>query len=139
MLAAVSGFYPRNGTQTCDGVPLDEYVRATFAVEPRALPPFRRARYDVHVESLPSGNVYSLVFDRSTVVGREDAVLHQAEVEYVHSRTLEDPDVGTMLTELEAVAQWVRRLLASERVAFTEGYYSKLSFLRDTLDRGGAS
>ena len=41
-----------------------------------------------------------------------------------------------MFEELEVVLAWTRPLLSDRAVAAEEGYYSKLSFLRDVVADG---
>jgi hypothetical protein len=49
---------------------------------------YRRVRYNVMLESLVTGHVFSIMYDRCTAAERGVSPLEQAEVEYVRSRTL---------------------------------------------------
>ncbi|HEU4321623.1 MAG TPA: hypothetical protein VFS21_00605 [Roseiflexaceae bacterium] len=71
---------------------LDEYLREHFpSIVYRQLPHFRRIRYDVDIESLVTGNIYSVMFDRSTVRDQEYPPLVQCEVEYLQTRSCYPP------------------------------------------------
>lgn len=97
----------------------------------RKLPALRRVRYDVNFESLASGHVYGIFFDVVSVVGAPHVAMSQCEVEYLRSRRLLPGDEQEIYDELEDILAWTRALLADAGVEFKEGYYSKLSFLRD--------
>jgi hypothetical protein len=113
--------------------PLLDFVRGRYGVEARALPAFRRTRYDVNFESQKSGHVYGIFFDINVIVDLEAAPLAQCEVEYLRSRTLVPPDSGLVMPELVAVTAWVRAELDRRGVRYEQGFYSKLSFLKDAV------
>ena len=108
----------------------EDWIAQSLGVVATRLPALRRVRYDVNLESLVSGHVYGIFFDRCTVEGH-DAVLQQCEVEYLRSRCLGEPDEASMWTEFETVLQFVRELLTEHQLPWEEGYTSKLTFLRD--------
>jgi len=112
-------------------VPFDEFIRDEYGLEPHRLPGFRRVRYDVNFESVRSGHVYGIFFDHCLIIGAEQIVLSQCEIEYLRSRVRLEPDESIILDELEAITAWVRAFLDEKGIAYTQGFYSKLSFLRD--------
>lgn len=119
--------------QTIDN--FDAYVRDVLEVVAESFAPFRRVRYDVNFESQVTGHVYGIFFDSCTIIDVPDLELVQCEVEYLRSRTLIEPREDLVLNELEQIVSWVRDLLVQSQVDFQEGYYSKLSFLRDARAR----
>jgi hypothetical protein len=117
------------------GQPLDSYVRDVLGLTARPLPPFRRIRYDVLLESTTTGSHYCILFDRCTLHDAPDETLTQCEIEYVRSRRVLPLDPGHVLEEFAALTAWCGTLLAAHGIAATAGYYSKLSFLRDVIRR----
>ncbi len=97
------------------------------------MPPFRRVRYDVNLESIASGHLYAALFDRVTLLARPDLALVQCELEYRRSRTVLPPDEPAVLAELDRLGDWLETFLAKRGLATDRGSYSKLSFLRDTV------
>lgn len=95
----------------------------------RELPHYRRKRFDINLESLETGNVYGIFMDLCRPLGDEKHALFQCEVEYIRSRVMA-PIAGVM-EDYETVCQFTKQFLLSEGVSFEEGYYSKLSYLRD--------
>jgi hypothetical protein len=97
---------------------------------------FRRFRYDISCESRKTGHVFAIMFDRSTPIGphgkplRGVVNLTQCEIEYMYSRTLSPIDGAIIFGELEEVIAWVRALLVSRGITFTENDESKLTYLR---------
>jgi hypothetical protein len=67
----------------------------------------------------------------------DDAVLVQAEVEYVRSRVLRDSAPSQILRQLSQLATWTRGLLASLGIAPGEDHLSKLTWLRQHRHRAG--
>jgi hypothetical protein len=97
------------------------------------LPPFKRFRYDLQVESLRTGNVYGVFLDQVSLLEAPDKVLNQVEIEYRRSRSLAMPTERGVLDEMETVVDWAEAFLTSRSVAYKRGFYSKLSFLRDVV------
>ncbi|NTV30438.1 hypothetical protein HGA91_00460 [candidate division WWE3 bacterium] len=91
--------------------------------------PFRRRRYDVNLESLNTGNIYSVMFDHSYLLNDRAYTLTQCEIEYLKSRTV--LPLQTVTEELEKVYAVTKDLLRSAGISIEETYYSKLSFLND--------
>jgi hypothetical protein len=94
-------------------------------------PPFHRYRFDVNLESASTGNWFSIVCDRSALVGREDVQLRQVEIEYCGTRGILGAEETSVRKQLDVVTTWVGRALALHQVPAELGHYSKLSFLRD--------
>ena len=112
---------------------LERYVAEELRLNARRLPSFRRVRYDVNFESLATGHVYGVFFDRCWLRDRPDVVLSQCELEYLRSRTVLPPDEAAVLVELDEIARWLERFLRAQGLPAERGFYSKLSFLRDTV------
>jgi hypothetical protein len=93
------------------------------------LSPFRRKRYDANIESLDTGNLYSIMFDRCVLMDRPEIQLVQCEIEYLKTRSAQP--TRKVLSELELVYKYVRGELAKLGIPATPTFYSKLSFLKD--------
>ncbi|TCC16492.1 hypothetical protein [Kribbella speibonae] len=91
---------------------------------------YRRVRYNVLLESLASGHVFSIMLDRCTDRAELVDPLHQVEVEYVRTRTLRPVDLSLLRSEYEQLVAFTREFLASHGVASLEDHRSKLSWLR---------
>lgn len=117
----------------------DTYLRGTLGLTSvERMPAFRRIRYDLNFESLRTGHVYGIFFDRSVTVEGPTAELVQCELEYIRTRSILPPDESEVLRELDEVAYRLEAFLAAEGLPAERGVYSKLSFLRDVV-RGGTS
>lgn len=91
---------------------------------------YRRVRYNVMLESLGTGHVFSIMFDECSADDAGD-VLHQVEVEYIRSRTLARTSAyAEVMTEFESLNMWTRLFLEAHDVAFVEDHLSKLSWLK---------
>jgi hypothetical protein len=99
----------------------------------RAMPPFRRVRYDVQCESMRTGHIYGIFFDHCRLLDAPDVVLSQCEVEYLRSRNVLDHEEGEVVAEMDRVDAWVRGFLADRGWAKERSFYSKRSFLRDVV------
>lgn len=110
---------------------VEDYVRSTLGLQVRALPWFRRVRYDVNLESTRTGGCFCILFDRCTLLEEPHQALVQCELEYTRSRTLHPPAEHDVLSDLEAIAGWLDTFLAQHELGVQRGTYSKLSFLRD--------
>ena len=94
-----------------------------------------RVRYNVMLESLDTGHVFSIMFDECSTDGVPD-VLHQVEVEYVRSRALARPGAyDEVLAEFESLNVWTRLFLDAHNVGFVEDHLSKLSWLKNLKQR----
>jgi hypothetical protein len=112
---------------------LADHLSDALGLTGRPLPPFRRVRYDVNLESLSSGHLYAFLLDRVTLLANPDIALIQCELEYRRSRTVLPPHQEAVLTELNQLGAWLEQFLARESINTSRGHYSKLSFLRDAL------
>nr|MDT0658724.1 hypothetical protein [Micromonospora sp. DSM 115978] len=115
--------------------PLDTYVRDALRLNARALPPFRRIRHDVMLESLATGGHYCILFDRCSLHAAPEETLVQCEIEYLRTRSVLPPEEKLILDELESLAAWCGKLLSEHRILADASYYSKLSYLRDVVHR----
>jgi hypothetical protein len=115
--------------------PLDSYVHDVLHLDATLLPPFRRIRYDIMFESLATGNHYCVLFDRCTVYDDPDEMLVQCEIEYMRSRRVLPLTEDLVLDELDELTEWAADFLADHGITAQTHYYSKLSFLRDTVRR----
>lgn len=95
----------------------------------RMLPAFRRVRYDVDLESLDTGNIYSIEFDQTSILGKDYPPLIQCEIEYVQTRSIHKPRL--VLEDLSRVHDFVTTCLSKFGLNYQESTYSKLSYLRD--------
>jgi hypothetical protein len=77
------------------------------------------------LESLRTGHVFSIMYDRCTAEHVPDLV--QAEVEYVRSRTLYAGSQRQILSQLSELRDWTRDLLAASGIRHTEDQMSKLT------------
>lgn len=111
----------------------DAYLRDELQLDAMALPPFRRVRYDVNLESTRTGHVYGIFFDTVSLLGAPEVQLQQCELEYLRSRTVIEPDSDAVLTEIAGIAGWLEGFLRERGHSDRRGYYSKLSFLLDSV------
>ncbi|MEG3838622.1 hypothetical protein [Microcoleus sp. herbarium14] len=93
------------------------------------LSPFTRIRYHIHVESLETGNIYSVVFDKSFIEQSDYIPLLQCEVEYIKTRTI--GAMCSVMDELEQVYKFTKDFMSSLQITYQETFYSKLSYLKD--------
>jgi hypothetical protein len=103
---------------------LPQVIRDRYGLIPAWGAGYRRVRYNVMLESLRTGHVFSIMYDRCT------AELTQAEVEYVRSRTLYAGSQRQTLSQLSELRDWTRDLLTTNGITHTEDQMSKLTWLR---------
>jgi len=108
---------------------IDRHVSTMTNGRTVRLSAFRRKRFDVHMESLTTGHIFGIYFDICRIVGDEQSVMSQCEIEYCRSRTLFD--LKDVYEEFEMVAAYAETFLASNNVSFERNLYSKLDFVRD--------
>ncbi|MGH8896278.1 MAG: hypothetical protein ACRDZ4_04450 [Egibacteraceae bacterium] len=113
--------------------PFEHYVRQVLKVQARRLPSFRRLRYDINVESVGTGHVFCILFDRCSLLNAPDVVLSQCEVEYTRSRTAIPPSENDVLRDFDALALWLQAFLEERGLSSQRSYYSKLTFLREVV------
>ncbi|MBW4082409.1 hypothetical protein [Paenibacillus sp. S150] len=122
-----------------------ETIKANVAVHPkearayaeqigtvRELPPYRRKRFDINIESLETGNIYGIFMDLCRPLGDAEHALYQCEVEYIRSRVMNE--ISNVMEDYAEVCAFTKAFLEEEGTSFEEGYYSKLSYLRDYLN-----
>ncbi len=109
---------------------MEDYLAINYPnINYKRMSPFNRKRFDINLESLDTGNIFSIMFDKSLPFEKRDRLLSQCEVEYLKSRT-----VGNCIKveeELKMVFEFVKRELTKLKIDHKETFYSKLSFLRD--------
>jgi len=110
-----------------------DHLRDQLGLTVRALPPFRRVRYDVQCESLRTGHIYGVFFDHCRLLDAPDVVLSQCEVEYLRSRNLVPHEEGEVVAEMDRIDAWVREFLVERGWTKERSFYSKRSFLRDVV------
>ncbi len=120
---------------TADPADLPQVIRDRYGLTPAWGATYRRVRYNVMLESLRTGHVFSIMYDRCTA--EHAAVLAQAEVEYVRSRTLRTGSRRQILGQLSELRTWTRDLLASNGITHAEDQLSKLTWLRRQARPGG--
>lgn len=113
---------------TAEPADLAQVIRDRYGLAPAWSATYRRIRYNVMLESLETGHVFSIMYDRCTA--EHAAELVQAEVEYVRSRTVLASSQTQILAQLTELSAWTRDLLTSNRIEFTEDHLSKLTWLR---------
>lgn len=114
------------------------YLRSAFpGLTFRELPTFHRTRFDVNVESATTGHFFGIEIDEVTT---SDGLhtLRQVEMEYHRSRVHDGLRSDQIDVELERLVGLVSTILERDGVLFERNYYSKLSFLRDTLSAAPA-
>ncbi|MEV4335312.1 hypothetical protein AB0K02_33265 [Streptomyces sp. NPDC049597] len=111
----------------------EEYLRNELGLQVTAMPPFRRVRYDVQCESMATGHIYGMFLDHCSLLTEPDAVLSQCELEYRRSRTLLEHDPNEVLAEMDRIGNWLQNYLTAGGMATERTYYSKRTFLRDTV------
>ncbi|MGQ0776601.1 MAG: hypothetical protein ACT4NY_19610 [Pseudonocardiales bacterium] len=113
--------------------PLDDYLHNTLYLKTQPLPPFRRIRYDINVESTHTGNLFSILYDRCILLDTPDVILCQCELEYIKTRTAFLPKETEVLNDFDHLTRWIETLLTDHQLSNHRTTYSKLSFLRDTV------
>lgn len=109
---------------------LRQVIRDRYGLTPAWGAIYRRVRYNVMLESLATGHVYSIMYDRCTTDQPGVPPLVQAEIEYLRSRTLRAAPRDDVLAGLGQLTDWTRDLLRRETVSFAEDHLSKLTWLR---------
>ncbi|QMU67281.1 hypothetical protein [Streptacidiphilus sp. P02-A3a] len=110
-----------------------QFLRSEHNLRVQALPAFRRVRYDIQCESMRTGHVYGIFFDRCSLLAAPEILLSQCEIEYRRSRSVLDQDKEELLTEMDRIDHWLSRYLAGRSLAKQRTLHSKLSFLREVV------
>jgi hypothetical protein len=110
-----------------------EYLRSELGLRVRPLPVYQRVRYDIQLESMRTGHIFGVFFDRCSLLEDPDMVLSQCELEYLRSRGVLDGGKEEVLPEMERINSWLGGYLATR--GWTQGhtFYSKRTFLRDVV------
>ncbi|WP_330335735.1 hypothetical protein OHS33_38810 (plasmid) [Streptomyces sp. NBC_00536] len=111
----------------------EEHLRGQLGLKVRAMPPFRRVRYDVHCESMATGHVYGIFFDHCSLMSAPHVVLSQCELEYRRTRGIVDQDPEGVMREMERIDSLLLGYLTLNGLADQRTFYSKRSFLRDAV------
>ncbi|MEO3860487.1 hypothetical protein [Acrocarpospora sp. B8E8] len=74
---------------------------------------YRRIRYNVMLESLHTGHIFSIMFDRCIDLSAVRGDLFQVEVEYIRSRTLRrlPHEADGLAEQWEDLVSWTRAFL----------------------------
>ena len=118
---------------TADPASLPRVIRNRYGLSPAWGATYRRVRYNVMLESLRTGHVFSIMYDRCTA--EDTPSLVQAEIEYIRSRTLRTSSRNEILSQLAELRAWTRNLLAENGIMPTEDQMSKLTWLRQNRRR----
>ncbi|MGH3939382.1 MAG: hypothetical protein ACRDTG_12240 [Pseudonocardiaceae bacterium] len=113
--------------------PLDDYLHNMLYLKAQPLPPFRRVRYDINIESTHTGNIFCILYDRCILLDPPNTILCQCELEYIKTRTAFLPRETEVLTDFDHLARWIETLLTDHHLDSHRSTYSKLSFLRDAV------
>jgi hypothetical protein len=105
-------------------------IRDRYGLAPSWGGCYRRVRYNVLLESLRSGHVFSVMFDRCTDAAGQVPDLHQAEVEYIRSRMISGRPGDVLMDEFGELCSWTRQILDGYGVNATRDNLSKLTWLR---------
>ncbi|MEU7838390.1 hypothetical protein [Nonomuraea sp. NPDC049129] len=105
----------------------EEYLREEMGLQVRAMPPFRRVRYDIQCESMITGHICGIFLDHCSLLAAPDVRLSQCELEYRRSRSLLDHDQNEVLAEMERIRNWLQDYLTAR------GLTQERTFLRDVL------
>ena len=105
-------------------------IRDRYGLAPSWGGCYRRVRYNVLLESLRSGHVFSVMFDRCTDAAGLAPDLHQAEVEYIRSRVVTARPGDDLMGEFGQLCDWTRQFLDGCGVRAEQDNLSKLTWLR---------
>jgi hypothetical protein len=113
----------------------EAYAREATGGVVRALPAFRRKQFALPIECVETGNLYGYYIDICRVKDDPRYALCQCEIEINRSRAMHE--MRGLVEGYQHVCDLTRRFLLDNRYEFTEGHYSKLSFLRDYVQQRG--
>jgi hypothetical protein len=118
-------------------VDFETYLRQEMQLTPTWHASFRRIRYDLSVESIETGNVFGIAFDRCVIVDEQGqrvsglAELVQCEIEYIYSQTLGEATYDTVRADLAELRVLVSEFFDRRGVENYQRHESKLTFLRN--------
>jgi hypothetical protein len=113
------------------------HVRDVLKLNPAWQASFRRARHDVSVESIETGNAFVISYDRSTIIDETGAQvpgldeLYQCEIEYIYSQSLAPVSYQSVRRDLATLRELLSRYFAQRGIANYQRHESKLTFLRN--------
>jgi hypothetical protein len=102
----------------------ESYAKRRTGLQPKYLCTFRRTRFDINIESIETGNIFSVLFDICRSLDSPIQPLSQCEVEYVRSRSLRS---GRYISEFERLCAFVSHFLAERGVITKQDKRSKLT------------
>src|SRR5262249_52447312 len=114
----------------------DEYLRGVLGLTPAWHASFRRARHDVCVESIETGNAFVISYDHSTIVddagggGPGLAGLVQCEIGHRFSQSLAPVDYRQVHTDLAILRTLLNDFFERQSIVHYQRHESKLTFLR---------
>jgi hypothetical protein len=106
----------------------EEYIEKEIGLKYKKYPPFRRIRYDINLESVTTGNIHGIFFDRISIKNQEIQLV-QCEIEYLRTRSLFENT--QYLSELLYLQKYMEEFFRRHKVRAKPTFYSKLSFLQD--------
>ena len=118
-------------------VDFETHIRQTMGLEPTWHASFRRIRYDVSVESIDTGNVFGIAYDRCTIIDDEGKPvpgldeLVQCEIEYIYSQSLAPIGFDSVRDDLAQLRVLVGDWFAERSITNYQTHESKLTFLRN--------
>jgi hypothetical protein len=85
------------------------------------------------VQSVTIGHYFGIETDEVTLSGAGGGRLRQVEIEYLKTRWHSGMDAASIDGEMNRLTDLLTAFLAKRGIASERGFYSKLSFLRDSL------
>lgn len=98
----------------------------------RQLASFNRTRFDINFESLETGHVFGIYFDKCATLSPPHLSFGQAELEYCRTRTA--ARIVDIWDEFEFLTVFLENFLLQEGVSFERNLYSKIDFARAATD-----
>ncbi|MGW0581785.1 hypothetical protein ACWD25_38935 [Streptomyces sp. NPDC002920] len=100
----------------------------------KKLPTFRRTRFDLNIQSVVTGHYFGIETDEVTISHTGGRKLRQVEIEYLKTRWHAGMDASSIDAEMNRLTELLRTFIAKQGIGAERSFYSKLSFLRDSLD-----
>ncbi|WP_406138597.1 hypothetical protein [Streptomyces sp. NBC_01089] len=121
------------GLDLTDDGGFERHITEVLGVTGVRLPSFRRVRYDINFESVRTGHVYGIFYDHCSLVDDPGVTLNQCELEYLRSRVAVPAAEADVLEEMSAITTWLESFLRARGLNDEAGFYSKRTFLKDTV------
>lgn len=115
----------------------ETHIRDVMHLTPAWHASFRRVRYDVSVESIETGNVFGIAYDRSTIIDDEGRrvtgldELTQCEIEYIYSQSLAPISFDVVREDLARLRVLVSDYFDQRKIENYQRHESKLTYLRN--------